>query len=163
MADYAFVTVWRLEAEADPIWAALWDSLHWPRWWRWVKSVDEIVPAGAEGLGSVRRYHWGSPLGYRLDFTMRTTRAEPPILIEGEADGELVGTGRWQLTPADGHTVVRYDWTVHTARGWMNLLAPVARPVFRWNHNRVMADGGVDLAGFLHTRLVGQGHEAART
>ena len=26
----------------------------------------------------------------------------------------------------------------------MNLLAPIARPVFRWNHNVVMHQGGKD-------------------
>jgi hypothetical protein len=161
MADYAFVTVWHLETDADRIWAALWSTLQWPRWWRWVRSVEELVPAGPDGLGSIRRFHWGSPLGYNLDFTMRSTRGEPPTIIEAMAEGELDGVGRWELTPADGVTVVRYDWHVHTTRTWMNVVAPVARPLFRWNHNRVMADGGEDLARFLGTRLVRGTHELA--
>jgi hypothetical protein len=50
--------------------------------------------------------------------------------LEAEATGELAGTGRWTLTAADGGTLVRYNWDIRTTRRWMNLLAPVARPVF---------------------------------
>ena len=34
-----------------------------------------------------------------------------------------------------------YDWNVATTKAWMNLLAPVARPVFKWNHDVVMGWG----------------------
>ena len=43
---------------------------------------------------------------------------------------------------------------MHTTRPWMNLLAPVARPFFRWNHNVVMHQGGVGLAGLLGAQLL---------
>jgi hypothetical protein len=36
----------------------------------------------------------------------------------------------------------------------MNLLAPVARPVFRWNHNVVMHQGGEGLAALLRANLL---------
>jgi hypothetical protein len=36
----------------------------------------------------------------------------------------------------------------------MNLLAPVARPIFRWNHNVVMHQGGRGLAALLGARLL---------
>ena len=45
-----------------------------------------------------------------------------------------------------GQTVVTYDWLVETTSRWMNLVAPVARPVFRWNHDAVMRSGGRGLA-----------------
>ena len=37
----------------------------------------------------------------------------------------------------------------------MNLLAPVARPLFTWNSRGVMLRAGEGLAGFLGVRLVG--------
>jgi hypothetical protein len=41
---------------------------------------------------------------------MRTLWVEKPSLIEGRADGELAGTGRWTLTTAEGTgTHVRLD------------------------------------------------------
>jgi hypothetical protein len=77
---------------------------------------------------------------------MRLTRVEPLALIEGEAVGELSGTGRWQFTDEGDSTRVRYDWNVKTTKPWMNLLAPVARPVFKWNHDVVMNWGAEGLA-----------------
>jgi hypothetical protein len=49
---------------------------------------------------------------------------------------------------------VTYEWNVRTTRSWMNLVGPVARPVFRWNHNAVMHRGGEGLANLLGARLV---------
>ena len=40
-----------------------------------------------------------------------------------------------------GSTRVRYDWRVKTTKPWMNLLAPVARPFFKWNHDVIMGWG----------------------
>jgi hypothetical protein len=36
----------------------------------------------------------------------------------------------------------------------MNLVAPLAAPVFRWNHNVVMHQGGEGLAVLLGARLL---------
>jgi hypothetical protein len=36
----------------------------------------------------------------------------------------------------------------------MNLVAPVGRPVFRWNHNVVMHQGGEGLAALLGAKLL---------
>jgi hypothetical protein len=51
-------------------------------------------------------------------------------------------------------TTVLYDWDVHTTRPWMNLLAPLARPVFAWNHDWVMKRGGKGLARLLDAPLI---------
>jgi len=70
---------------------------------------------------------------------METTRVEPINVIEGRAIGELQGTGRWQLSHDGALTTARYDWKVQTTKAWMNLVAPIARPLFSWNHDVVMA------------------------
>jgi hypothetical protein len=38
----------------------------------------------------------------------------------------------------------------------MNAVAPVARPVFAWNHHAVMNQGGTGLARVLGVELVAQ-------
>ena len=97
---------------------------------------------------------WKSKLPYELEFEIRSTRSERPHLLEGEASGELEGTGRWRLFDSDGATAVLYEWNVRTARQWMNLLAPLARPIFGWNHDHVMRNGAEGLAGLLGARLL---------
>jgi hypothetical protein len=59
----------------------------------------------------------------------RSPRVDPPRELELRAEGELVGTGRWLLDQEGEVTTVRYLWDVHTTRPWMNLIAPVARPL----------------------------------
>ena len=44
----------------------------------------------------------------------------------------------------------------------MNLLAPLARPVFEWNHDWVMARGGEGIAQLLGCRLLGERLSADR-
>jgi len=51
-------------------------------------------------------------------------------------------------------TVVRFDWKVDTTESWMNILAPVARPLFRWNHGTIMEWGGQGLGQRLGAELV---------
>ena len=100
---------------------------------------------------------WRSLLPYRVEFQVRTTRVERPVLLEADAVGELQGIGRWRLFEEDGATAVLYEWNVSTTRAWMNLLAPIARPVFEWNHDWVMAHGGEGIARLLGCRLLAGG------
>ncbi len=97
---------------------------------------------------------WKSLLPYRVEFEVTTTRIERPYLLEADAVGELTGVGRWRLFERDGVTAVLYEWNVATTTTWMNLLAPVARPVFEWNHDWVMKRGGEGIAELLGCRLL---------
>ena len=74
--------------------------------------------------------------------------------MEGIAEGELDGVGRWYLTPEGDTTRVRYEWTVRTTKVWMNALAPLLAPAFRWNHSQVMAAGAEGLARHLGVKLL---------
>jgi len=141
VADYSFVTIWKFPAPLEDVWKAISESDQWPTWWKGVEKVELIKKGGANDIGTVKRYTWKSKLPYRLVFDMRTTRIERHSLIEGVATGELDGTGLWTFSYANGVTTVRYDWNILTTKRWMNLLAPVARPFFKWNHDVVMEWG----------------------
>jgi hypothetical protein len=41
---------------------------------------------------------------------------------------------------------VTYDWNVGTTQQWMNVLAPILKPLFSWNHNVIRAWGGEGLS-----------------
>ena len=157
ISDYRFLSTWLLAAPRERVFEALWDSERWPSWWRGVESVVELEPGDEEGVGSLGRYVWKSRLPYRLQFDMRTTRVERPRMMEGAAQGELAGNGRWRLFEEDGVTAVLYEWEVRTTATWMNLLAPLARPAFSWNHDWVMSRGGEGLSGLLGAPLLARG------
>lgn len=153
MASYSFLTTWILEAPRERVWDAIYDAERWPEWWRGVRSVEKLEAGDADGVGALYRQEWRSVIPYPVRFEARITRIERPTLIEAVADGELAGTGRWRIL--DGReTVVTYEWNVRTTRAWMNVVAPLARPIFRWNHNVVMHQGGECLAALLGARLL---------
>ena len=154
MANYRFVTTWQIKAPAERVWEAIKASSEWPRWWQGVLSVSEVRPGDEKGIGAVQHYVWKSKLPYKLAFDMEVTRSEPPRVLEGRASGELEGTGLWELEEAGGVTSVRYTWAVRTTQAWMNLLAPIARPLFAWNHDFVMANGATGLAQLLGAELL---------
>jgi uncharacterized protein YndB with AHSA1/START domain len=157
MSEYSFLTTWCLEAPREPVWDAIWDSEKWPQWWRGVAAAEKLADGDENGVGQVGRYSWRSKLPYDLDFTMTTTQVERPYLLEGEASGELAGTGRWRLLSEAGSkpvTAVVYEWNVHTTKPWMNAIAPLAAPLFAWNHDWVMRNGGEGLARLLDCRLL---------
>ena len=157
MARYEFLTTWVLDAPIDGVWDTLYESTRWPEWWRGVERVQVIEPGDGDRVGELARYTWRSRLPYRLEFDMRTDRVERPYLVEGTAQGELSGAGRWRLFDARGTTAVTYEWQVETTERWMNALAPLARPVFAWNHDVVMRAGGEGLARRLGVRLLASG------
>jgi uncharacterized protein YndB with AHSA1/START domain len=154
VADYRFLTTWLLEADRERVWDAIYDSERWPEWWRGVEKAEKLAEGDEEGVGQLGAYVWRSRIPYPVAFQVRTTRVERPRLLEGAATGGLEGTGRWRLFEQDGVTAVLYEWNVRTNKRWMNLIAPLARPAFEWNHDWVMRNGGEGLARLLGTRLL---------
>lgn len=159
MASYKFTTIWQVQASQQSVWELIFNSERWPEWWRGVEKVEKLKDGDANHVGALMRYTWKSKLPYRLIFEMETKRVEPLSIIEGSAIGELQGQGRWTLSHENNVTTARYDWTVETTKQWMNLLAPVARPFFSWNHNIVMGWGGEGLARRLGVELLRSSHE----
>jgi hypothetical protein len=157
VAEYRFLTAWLLDAPREQVWEVIHDQKQWPSWWRGVEEVVELDPGDEQSVGSRARMTWRSFLPYNLVFETHTTRIEHPHLMEGEVKGELAGLGRWRLYEDDSATAVLYEWNVRTTRAWMNLLAPIGRPFFAWNHNWVMARGGEGLAKRLGCRLLASG------
>jgi hypothetical protein len=145
MPVYRFVTVWRIEAPLEAVWNEILHSESWPKWWKGVEAVEELKRGDRSGSGTIRRFTWKSRLPYRLTFDIRTSRVEPMWLIEGTASGELQGMGTWRFSNDGASTVVRYDWEVRTTKLWMNIIAPLARPIFKWNHDVVMSWGAEGL------------------
>jgi uncharacterized protein YndB with AHSA1/START domain len=157
LADYSFLTTWLLESPREPIWEAIYDQARWPQWWRGVEEATEMRAGEESGVGTVARMVWKSLLPYRVEFEVTTTRVERPHILEADAVGELSGVGRWRLYEQDGVTAVLYEWNVATSKAWMNALAPIARPVFEWNHDWVMARGGEGISQLLGCNLLANG------
>lgn len=154
MSAYSFLTTWCVDAPIERVWDVINASERYPEWWKGVRRVTELEPGGEQGVGALSRFEWRSRLPYTLKFDMRVTRSERPHLLEGQASGELEGVGVWRLFSSPLGTAILYSWDVSTTQAWMNRMAPIARPVFVWNHDLVMRQGAHGLAKELDATLV---------
>jgi hypothetical protein len=119
-----------------------------------VESVEERDAGDRAGVGSRHLVKWRSRIPYSLAFEFTVERKEPPGLLAGVAEGELAGIGCWRLFEQDGVTAVVYEWEVEATKRWMNVVGPIARPMFAYNHDVVMRWGGEGLARRLGVRLL---------
>jgi hypothetical protein len=152
MATYSFVTRWRVDAPPEQVFEVIRTYAAWPSWWPSIAEARQIRSGDANGTGETVEFTFRTKLPYTLRFMMTTTNVQSPAELDGRAEGELAGTGRWRLAADGDGTRVTYYWDVSTTRWWMNLLAPVARPVFKWNHDQVMEDGRRGLERLLARR-----------
>ncbi len=140
-AEYTFVTRWEIAAPLSEVWRIIYDAECWPEWWKGVE-VRKVQEGDHTGAGAVLAFAWKAALPYKLHFHMTTDRIVVHDRIEGHADGDLEGTGRWSFQAVnDTVAIVVYHWQVQTTKRWMNRLAFILKPVFRANHNVVMRRG----------------------
>ena len=159
MAKFNFVTVWRIQAPLSQVCDAVSRCRQWPQWWQGMERVEELEPGDAEGIGSLRRFTWRGRLPYRVVFDVCVTRVVPLTVLEGQASGEVEGVGCWHFTSRGDVTEVRYEWRIRTNCLWMNVAAPLARPLFKWNHDQLMRQGAEGMARLLDARLVSFVHD----
>jgi len=149
-SEFILISDWRIAAPLERVWDALNDPTGWPRWWRYVASVDKLAGGDADGIGARYRFHWTSRLPYSINIDTHVVEVTKPQLIRASASGDVEGEGIWRLRSDGDATAVQYTWHVHLDRPWMRWLAPLLRPMFAWNHNALMAAGEEGLNRHLH-------------
>ena len=153
MPTFSFISVWNFEGDLlEPVWKALSAIEDWPSWWTGVEQVEVLDRGGPDRVGFRSRQVWKSKLPYKLRFQGRIDRVEPMRRIEISSEGELRGTGLMRFASSGTSTVFQYDWNVATTKAWMNLVAPLAKPLFSWNHDIIMNWGAAGLARKLGTQ-----------
>ncbi len=154
MSTYSFLSVWELEASIEEVWEVIRQADGYSEWWSYIAESSQLEPGDADGIGALSRSVWRSALPYGFVIDTQAVRVERPHLLELAASGGLVGTGRWELSSDGPITRVDYHWNVRTTAKWMDVVAPLARPAFAWNHGIIMRSGGEGLAQRLNARLV---------
>jgi hypothetical protein len=151
---YQLDSYWLVECPIERVWDAIHDVAQWPHWWPYVKHVEKIPSGDDRDIGAVWRYTWATRLPYTIVFDAKTSRIEKPHVLQATVLGEVEGKGCWTLTTENEATAIHYRWQVDATKRWMRLLAPIARPVFVWNHHAVMKAGAEGLAKYLQARLL---------
>lgn len=130
MADYRFTGRWHVAAPVADVAACVVDLERYPEWWPEVVAVAKLTDDDARVLCR-------SALPYTLDLVLHAVTREPPVL-EVAVSGDLEGRVSWSLSDEDGGT--RMDFEQHVrVTGWLGPASGVARPLLRWNHDRMMA------------------------
>ncbi len=147
-ARYHFISTYTLTSDRAAVWSALVDNEAWPTWWRWLSKIEELrAPSTPDGVGAIYRNHVKAPTGYGFVYDTEIVEVDPLRRIDGRSTGDIDGLGRFLLADAPGGgTDLTFAWLVATPKWWMNLLAPIARPAFTWNHDKLMTDFGIGLA-----------------
>ena len=116
----------------DAVATALTDLEHYPAWWPQVVAVASLGPDDARVLCR-------SVLPYTLDLVLHAVSRSTELLEVG-VSGDLTGSVCFALTPVASGT--RLDFTQEVSvRGWLAAAAYPARPLLRWNHERMMRGG----------------------
>jgi uncharacterized protein YndB with AHSA1/START domain len=147
---YTFVTTWKIPAPLSEVWAQLADVEGWPAWWKGVKNVEVITLAPENaGIGTKVKSQWKSWLPYTISFSIEVIDLDPGKKLSVAARGDLNGVGTWELHEKAGTTTATYTWSVSTAKPWMNLVAPIAKPLFAHAHHTIMRWGERGLSAML--------------
>lgn len=148
---FDFVDEWRVADAPDAVWAVVRDVESWPRWWPSVRSVVRVVPGAA---GATWEFRFRTRLPYDMAFAAEILREDRQVGVVTRVTGKVEGRGAWRVEAVEGGTLVRFDWWVRPQLAWMKAVAPLARPVFSWNHRSLMAEGAHGLAARLDTSLL---------
>jgi hypothetical protein len=154
VARYRFVTDLRFTAPIDEVYRSVVEPERWLDDWSHAVHVDRRSNGDDAGVGASFDATVRAPLGYRLSACIEVVDAEPPTGLWMTSSGDLDGAARWRLTPCGGGTDVRFTWDVQTTERWMQVLTPVARPVFEWSHGVVVRHAAEAAARNLDGNLV---------
>jgi hypothetical protein len=156
--DYQFVTRWRLPGSPEQVSDLLGDTETVSRIWPSLYTRARVVEPGDEhGLGRVVQVVTRGHLPYTLRWSYRIVDSRHPNGYSIEARGDMVGTGVWTFEPDGDSTRVTYEWRVRTEKPLLRLLSPILKPLFKSNHDRVMADGERALRAELERRRAATG------
>jgi hypothetical protein len=163
MADYQFITKWRFSQPIERVWGAINAAEDYPRWWPDILYYECLTPENPRGIGARGKRAVRGFLPYSLHYTTTITGLQPPCDMTYDADGDLVGNGRFALQEILSNnaaasetekkpplTEVTIYWNVSTNGRWLNRLAPLLKWLFAANHHYVMNRGRRGLTQWLN-------------
>lgn len=123
----------------------------WAEWWPELIELGH-VDLHADMVGTRFSCTWRASAGYKLHCDFIITGITYPTQVQFRSSGDLVGTASWSFSGSRRHTEIHIDWQVVTTKWWMNRLAIILKPIFIYNHNRLMSSGERGLESFLSTK-----------
>lgn len=151
--QYNFKTNWKFESDIEQIWGLI-NQFNYGEWWKGLESKRIKKGSGKIGVGDRFLLRFKTKLPYQLSFESEVVQIESPSYLELKVFGELEGRGFWKLYQEGSITHVQYIWQVNTNKKWMNTFAPLLRPAFVWNHEKVMNEGAKGISNSLGVKFI---------
>ena len=134
---------------------ALEELRRYPDWWQEVRQVTQLDEETAE-------VRCRATLPYDLVFVShQAVRDRDGGVLEATLVGNLDGFSRWTITAEGNGTLAVFDEKVVATKRLLQVLAPVARPVFRANHELMMRHGQRGLRTYVSGVALGRSHGEA--
>lgn len=149
MAQYKFIDHWYIKAPREEVFRYVADASTYPQWWPVYPKVEILRRAEVGQSGGQARLVVKSALGYTLKLEVETVAVEAPFYLKTAAKGQLAGIGEWQFTQEGNSTHAAWTWIVESHHPLLNLLEPIAKPLFAWSHNDASHKGHMGLKKFL--------------
>jgi uncharacterized protein YndB with AHSA1/START domain len=149
MAQYKFVDHWYIKAPREEVFRYVADASSYPQWWPVYPKVEVLRRAEPGQVGGQARLVVKSALGYTLKLEVETVAVNPPSYLKTVARGQLAGTGEWEFTQVGDTTHAKWTWIVESHHPLLNLLEPIAKPLFAWSHNDASHKGHLGLKKLL--------------
>lgn len=70
------------------------------------------------------------------------------------SSGDLEGNGTFLFVAENNKTAIHFTWHVQTTKKWMNITAPILRPLFIHKHHQVMKQFAEGIAKSLDVKLL---------
>jgi hypothetical protein len=148
-AQYQFHSLWEIPAGLPSTEKAILDMSHWAEWWPGLVASN-FVKQDVAVEHSIVSATWKSTFGYQLAICITITAYKKLGYISFDSEGDLVGSGKWSfIATTPDNTQMDIIWNVATNKAWMNLLAPLLRPIFIHAHHTLMKKGATGLTRYL--------------
>jgi len=154
LTEYHFSEQWFVDAPIEDVWPIIRKVADYPRWW--TEFLEATKRNDIDGPGGIVAVHVKAALPYHMYFEIESVREEPPRIAEVRVRGDLNGSMKWTLAPERGGTRLFFEETVITGKKLLNVLAPLFKPLFAWNHEIMMKHGEQGLRRLLAQRGAGR-------
>jgi hypothetical protein len=142
-SSYTFRSVWHVSAAPDDVFHALARLADYPLWW---PEIRDVRPLGDQTFQLTCK----STLGFKLCFTaMPTIHDRATRVLEARLIGDLEGSCRWTVGVHATGTSATFDEEVTPQKTLLRRIGPLARPVLKATHNRMMRNGERGLRTYL--------------
>ena len=143
MAEYHFITRWKIRGTAQEVAEVLGDAQSLARWWPSVYlEVREVEPGDpATGVGRVVDLSTKGWLPYTLRWRFKVTESRGVRGFSLVAEGDFVGSGIWTFEQRGDAVDVTYDWRIRADKPLLRYGSFIFRPIFSANHRWAMARG----------------------